>query len=199
MSGFWSVVGDIVEALDAALSNRPVDPEARRGPLVRPIEDEDDWSESLREAIVVARRPAERVDRIRSEILMVAPHFSHHEGVNFDEDNCNWLEIPKYPLPEKWARRWAKLLILFPETYPLSPPIGFYLDREFRLKDGGTDGHLIGRGLHSAPDLRAHGWHWYCVRVEEGVQGGWRPSARYDQPDNLRTYLNTVREVLTND
>lgn len=199
MSTLWTVARQLFEALESSLesSGPRVDPEIRRRQMLHRAE--DNWSGSLGEMTLIPRRPAERVERIRSEIFTVAPNFSQHEGVNYDEANCGWLEIPKYPLPEKWRNRYCRLLILFPESYPLTPPIGFYLNREFRLKDGGTDGHLIGRGLHSAPDLRDLGWFWYCVHVKEGVQGGWRPSARYDQPDNLRTFLNTVREVLTND
>jgi len=144
-------------------------------------------------------RPADRTERIRAEILMVAPHFSRHEGVCYDEENCDWLMIPKYPLPEKWQNRWCKLLILFPEGYPITPPIGFYLNRKFKLKDGGTDGHLVGTGFHEAPDLRAQRWFWYCVQARDASAGGWRPSPSYNQPDNLWTFLNMVREVLTND
>jgi hypothetical protein len=158
-------------------------------------------SEVARVVPTVVRRAAEheRVARIRAEVLMIAPQFSRHEGVEYDMRNCDWVMVPKYPLPERWARRWCKLLIIFPETYPVSPPIGFYLNRKFKLKDGSRDSHLIGFGHHDAPDLEEHGWHWYCVRLLESSAGGWRPSAAYDQPDNLRSFLNSVREVLTND
>ena len=129
---------------------------------------------------------------------MMAPRFAQHEGVAYDEANCDWLVIPKYPLPEKWRNRWCQLLIVFPEAYPVTPPIGFYLNRRFSLKDGGKDHHLTGSAYHSAPDLRAQGWHWYCVNVSKG-RGGWRPSADYRTPDNLWTYLALIREVLTSE
>jgi hypothetical protein len=144
-------------------------------------------------------RSPESLERIRSEIYMIAPRFAKHEGVNWDERNGDWIMVPKYPLPAKWRARWCRLLMIMPGTYPLNPPIGFYLNRNFKLNDGMRDDHLIGFGHDGAADLREHGWYWYCVRVREGAVGGWRPSARYDQPDNLTTVFDTVREVLTND
>lgn len=143
-------------------------------------------------------RPQERDSRIRNEVLMITPTYSKHAGVAFDEQGCDWVMIPKYPLPEKWRQRWCSLLILFPEAYPLTPPIGFYLNRRFTLSGGGEDRHLVGFGAHNAPDLREQGWHWYCVRIREGA-GGWRPSPDYRKPDNLWTFLAMVREALTNE
>jgi hypothetical protein len=166
------------------------------------IEAEERALQAQAEARVPEVLPAwvgDRTERIRQEILMVAPNFTKHEGVEFDEENCDWLMIPKYPLPEKLGARWSKLLIIFPNAYPITPPIGFYLNRKFRLKDGGTDSHLIGSGHHGAADLQAQGWFWYCVRLNTGTRGGWRPSPDYREPDNLFTFLATAREVLTND
>lgn len=130
---------------------------------------------------------------------MVAPRFAETGGIQFDENCCDWLMIPKYPLPAKWQNRWCNLLLIFPDTYPIAPPIGFYLNQQFKLKAGGTDPHLIGFGAHNAPDLRGQGWYWYCVRMADGSSGGWYPGPDYRQPDNLWTFLNMVRETLTND
>jgi hypothetical protein len=140
-----------------------------------------------------------RTTRIRQEVHMIAPRFADSGGVACDEAQGDWLMIPKYPLPAKWQDRWCKLLLIFPETYPMAPPIGFYLNRQFTLKHGGTDPHFVGFGAHNAPDLRAQGWYWYCVRIVQGAPGGWRPSPDYRQPDNLWTFLAMVRETLTND
>ena len=144
-------------------------------------------------------RPQNRKARLYHEFMMIAPNFSKHEGIYYDEKNCDWLIIPKYPLPKKWQDWWCRLMIVFPETYPLAPPIGFYLNRHFRLKSGNMDPHLLGRPLDGAPDLRAAGWHWYCVRVHETLVGGWKPSPDFRKPDNLWTFLAMVRESLTND
>ena len=142
---------------------------------------------------------AGRKARLYNEFMMIAPNFSKHEGIYYDEKNCDWLIIPKYPLPEKWRNRWCKLLIVFPETYPVAPPIGFYLNRKFRLKYGDRDPHLTGSSYDGAPNLQAQGWHWYCVRMEKGSAGGWKPFPDYRRSDNLWTFLTMVRESLTND
>ncbi len=139
-----------------------------------------------------------RNERLLSEVMMIAPRFSNTGGIFYDEEHYDWIMILRYPLPEKWEERWCKLLIIPPNTYPDTPPIGFYLNRKFRLKEGGTDDHFIGQAHHGAPDLLRNGWYWYCVTIQKGP-GGWQPSADYRQPDNLWTFLNMVRESLTND
>jgi hypothetical protein len=138
-----------------------------------------------------------RTTRIVNEVLMIAPYFSKHEGVSYDEENADWLMIPKYPLPARWRERWCSLLIIFPEMYPVAPPIGFYLNRQFQLKSGAQDPHLVGYGAYTAPDLRAHGWFWYCVKTADAAAGGWRASPDFRKPDNLWTYLTMIREVLS--
>ena len=140
-----------------------------------------------------------RNNRIEKEVLMIAQRFASSGGIFYDETNKDWLIIPKYPLPERWEERWCKLMIIFPDTYPQTPPIGFYLNKKFHLKSGNTDNHLIGQGYHGAPNLLSHGWHWYCVTMKSDSQGGWHASADHTKPDNLWTFLNMVRESLTND
>ncbi|MFI5398505.1 MAG: hypothetical protein ACHQ9S_23490 [Candidatus Binatia bacterium] len=137
--------------------------------------------------------------RIQNEVLMVAPRFAERGGVDFDEANGDWLRIQQFALPDRWQHRWAQLLIVFPQTYPVSPPLGFYLDRKFSLAVGGGDPHLTGSAYHGAPDLLAQGWYWYCVQPLAAAQGGWRPSADYRTPDNLWSFLALVRDVLSND
>ena len=139
-----------------------------------------------------------RESRIYNEILMIAEHFSIYEGVYCDEDNFDWLIIPKYPLPAKWKDQWCQLLIVFPDLYPISPPTGFYLDKKFQLKVGGADPHLTGTPHYGAADLTAQNWFWYCVTIETGP-GAWNPSPDYRQSDNLWTFLTLVRDCLTND
>ncbi len=139
-----------------------------------------------------------RNERIEKEILMIAPRFSQSGGILYDETNKDWLIISKYPLPERWEERWCKLMIIFPNTYPETPPIGFYLNRRSHLKNGRRDSHFTGQAYHGAPDLQEQGWYWYCVTMGRGY-GGWKPSGDYQKPDNLWTFLNMVRESLTND
>jgi hypothetical protein len=85
-----------------------------------------------------------------------------------------------------------------PSAYPDISPIGFYLDQHLHLMSGGTDPHIIPGAAHGAPNLMDSGWYWYCVTIPNGY-GGWRPSGDYRKPDNLSTFLDLVRETLTND
>lgn len=182
-SGGWkSMMGWIVD-----FGNDPP-PVKRSGALVEPAV-----------PTIIPPRPMDRRERIRKEVVMVAEYFSRYKGVRYDEENADWLIIPKYRLPEGWRDRWCSLLIVFPEGYPLTPPIGFYLNRRFKLADGTPDPHLTGNAHYGAPDLQGANWHWYCVRLEDAASGGWRPSADYRQPDNLWTFIRTVREVVSDD
>jgi hypothetical protein len=140
-----------------------------------------------------------RNERIHNEILMIAPRFAQTGGVYYDEEGKDWLMIPRYPLPERWADRWCGLMIIFPPTYPETAPIGFYLNKKYQLKNGNRDNHLIGQGHYGAPDLTNNGWFWYCVRTTTDRDGGWQSSADYTKPDNLWTFLTMIRESLTND
>jgi len=150
------------------------------------------------ETIHVASSQSRRNERLLNEIIMISPRFSNTGGIHYDEENFDWIMIPRYPLPERWQERWCKLIIVLQRDCPAIPPLGFYLNKKFHLKDGGRDGHLTGEAYHGAPDLRKTGWHWYCVTIQNGP-GGWQPSADYRKPDNLWTFLNMVRESLTND
>jgi hypothetical protein len=148
-------------------------------------------------------REDRRTRYIRTQAYQLAERFSKNGGVGIqlDEEEFNWLIIPRYPMPERWRQRWTQLMILFPAAYPDVPPTGFYLTIRGRLKSGAKDGHLYkGGGYYAeAPDLSEDGWHWYCVHAQVQVAGGWRPSADPAGPDNLFTFLNMAREALTTD
>lgn len=136
---------------------------------------------------------------IRAQVYDIAPRWSEDGvGIQFDEKDCNWLIIPKYPLPERWKQRYSPLLIIFPEQYPIVPPTGFYLKANLWNKRRKDPHYSEGTG-HGAPDLSAEGWWWYCAIPDQDVRGGWRPSSDPLKPDNLWTFLNMVREVLTTD
>jgi len=136
---------------------------------------------------------------IRSQVYDIAPRWSTDGvGIQFDEQNCDWLMIPRYPLPERWAQRYSPLLIIFPSQYPDVPPTGFYLKAKLFSKTG-RDPHFFDRTYHDAPDLTAQGWWWYCVLARTDVVGGWKPSDDPLGSDNLWTFLNMVREALTTD
>lgn len=142
-----------------------------------------------------------RNQRIDAEVHMVARRFSRppYQGVWYDEESRDWLVIPNYPLPKRFRDRRCDLLIVFPGTYPETSPIGFYLNKRFKLRNRRHDPHATGTAYHGAPDLTDQGWHWYCVQMNMQTKGAWCPKANHRKPDNLWTFLNMVREVLTND
>jgi hypothetical protein len=159
-----------------------------------------DW---LKARLDQTKQPAanRRNQRIDAEVLMIARRFSRppYQGVYYDDENRDWLIIPNYPLPARFRDRRCDLLIVFPETYPETPPIGFYLNQQFPLRNGQHDPHATGKAYHGAPDLTEQGWHWYCVQMTVDAAGAWHPQANHRRSDNLWTFLNMVREVLSND
>ena len=142
-----------------------------------------------------------RNQRIDAEVHMIAQRYSRppYTGVHYDDEGRDWLMIPHYALPDRFEERHCNLLIVFPETYPETPPLGFYLDKAVPLRAGRRDPHATGRAFYGAPDLLDKGWHWYCVRMDMSAPGAWNPQPDPRQPDNLWTYLNMVREALSND
>ena len=148
-----------------------------------------------------AAQGTRRNQRIDAEVAMIAPRFSRspYLGIYYDQEHRDWLIIPGYPLPARFSDRRCDLLIVFPETYPETAPVGFYLNKRFPLRNGEIDPHETGKAYHGAPDLQEQGWHWYCVYIDTQVRGAWQAHGDVSQPDNLWTYLNMVRESLTND
>jgi hypothetical protein len=156
-----------------------------------------------RKSMARGKRVDRRTRYIRTQAYQLAERFSKDggEGIELDEQEYNWLVIPRYPMPERWRQRWTRLKILFPAAYPDVPPTGFYLSIPARLKGGGQDKHLIKRGgiYADAPDLRDEGWFWYCIHAQVQGAGGWQPSSDPAYPDNLFTFLNMAREALSAD
>ncbi len=137
-----------------------------------------------------------RDERIARERLLISQDFSNCGGISYDEKNCSWLIIPKYPLPLRWKDSHCKLLIIFPGAYPITPPVGFYLNRKFKLQDGSEDLHLQHPKVFFNPDLTVETWYWYCVRIDRHTNSGWKPSQDYTLPDNLMSFLAMVQDTL---
>jgi hypothetical protein len=117
-------------------------------------------------------------------------------GVEFDEDNANWLVIPEYSLPPRWHHiaRSTPLMVVFPEEYPVLPPVGFYMQADIPES---PDGHFFEAAYHNAwQEPIQHGWKWYCVYIHNGA---WQPARNWRAGDNLFTYFHLIREVLGNE
>lgn len=131
---------------------------------------------------------------IREQVEDLAGKFVHG-NVDFDEDNADWMVIPKFHMPPEWGVAYAPMLLVFPREYPVTPPIGFYLPEWLQSPNGHFYGHAY-HGASSAPILE--GWNWYCCTVNDG---SWRPcpvrySGDWRRGDNLWTYITLINEVL---
>jgi hypothetical protein len=115
------------------------------------------------------------------------------DGVDFDEDNADWMVVPKFYLPPNWRSiaRTTPLMVLFPTEYPEMPPIGFY------LKDTlpSPNGHVYKNAYHEASAAPIQkGWNWYCCYI---APGAWRPARNnWRRGDSLWTYFTLINEVL---
>ena len=117
-------------------------------------------------------------------------------GVDFDDENADWMRVPEYILPRTWHKiaRTTPLLIVFPTEYPELPPVGCYLKAELE------GAHLYPDAYHeAAKEPLEDGWKWYCVYVNEG---NWQParvkkSGDWKYGDNLWTYFTLIKEALS--
>ncbi|MBK9032242.1 MAG: hypothetical protein IPL61_13135 [Myxococcales bacterium] len=60
---------------------------------------------------------------IAEQVYDIAQHL-FKSGVEFDEEDANWLKIPRYVLPPKWhcIAQASPLMVVFPTEYPGTPP-----------------------------------------------------------------------------
>lgn len=133
-----------------------------------------------------------RLSRVSTEAFLLAAHYGG--GVRFDEKGGGWIELPSFPLPPRWNKESARLLILLPPSYPVVPPIGFYLNEPVKLKTGDRDPYFVKYGAHGAADLRDVHWYWYCATIKPGA---WRPRNDPRQPDNLISFAAMAYEALS--
>jgi len=76
----------------------------------------------------------------------------------------------------------TEIKILLPKSYPIVPPIGFYVKENAAL--GGLDqSHLYGDVYHDAPDLTHEGFRWFCGILDKN----WTANRH-----NLISYMSMV-------
>jgi hypothetical protein len=134
---------------------------------------------------------------IKEQVFDIAEHL-FKDGIDFDDENADWMVVPKYYLPQIWhgIARTVPLLIVFPTEYPSRPPVGFYLKADIPCS---PNGHLYDAAYHEADHTPLQrGWRWYCVYVNSGQ---WRPapvqrSGDWRRGDNLWEYFTLVNEAL---
>lgn len=145
------------------------------------------------------RRSALSKQIIAEQVYDIATHL-FKDGVDFDEDNADWVAVPNYGLPAVWhpiaKTRSTPLLIVFPTEYPNLPPIGFYMKADIPAAPGG---HFYDQAYHDACKKPLQlGWRWYCVYIKPG---SWRPARVRKQGDwkygdNLWEYFSLIKEAL---
>jgi len=91
----------------------------------------------------------------------------------------------------------VKILMLLPQGYPMTPPVGVYVDLPYKVSG---ESHLTGKGYHGAPTLTEKGWYWYCHAMG-GFDSNrsnqlWKPAAKPDQGHNLATIIAAARIAL---
>jgi hypothetical protein len=134
---------------------------------------------------------------ITEQVYNIAEHL-FKDGVDFDEDNADWMVVPNFRLPSIWhsIAKTTPLLILFPKEYPELPPIGFYMRASIPKS---PHGHLYQSAYHEASKKPLDkGWQWYCVYIQ---QGNWQPASvrrtnDWLRGDNLWEYFSLIDEAL---
>ena len=108
---------------------------------------------------------------ISDQVYDIAARFFKH-GLQFDENNADWVIAPQYRLPKLWNFAITPLLIVFPTDYPEIPPVGFYLKSDLGVS---PNGHFYAAAYHdSCKTPLENGWKWYCSFYKPG---SWRPAA----------------------
>ncbi len=148
-------------------------------------------------ALFGGRRSAASKACVTEQVYDVAKNFAKG-GLDFDENNADWVVFPNFFLPSNWNQRTSPLMIVFPTDYPAVPPIGFYLPENVVSPHG----HKYGQAYHSAYNAPTQeGWDWYCYTVNPGA---WKPAAPHARSgwrsgDNLWQYITLINEVLGSD
>lgn len=126
------------------------------------------------------RRSALSKALITEQVYDVALNFAKG-GVEFDEQDANWLVFPKFFMPKAWGVPTAPVLLLFPTDYPTLPPIGFYVSAnsapstEFPLYLAFLAPSKEGRGCRRATgsvERQRRSWLTGGSRWPRGVKAG---------------------------
>jgi hypothetical protein len=82
-------------------------------------------------------------------------------GIEYDETTLDYVIIRKFRLPSIWHQPYTKIRIDFPKSYPETPPIGWYMENDLKIKGWENAYHYFpNKAFHGA---QVHqGWAWYC-------------------------------------
>jgi hypothetical protein len=131
--------------------------------------------------------------RITQEVALLRLRFKR---VAYDDLGYRWVHLPAFELPDGWSKRQTELLLVVPPAYPQLPPDGFFLDQRLTTRRGRTPGHYFQQQGRQNP-YADRGWAWYCIHLDGSPRGGWHASADVLQGDNLLSYIEVIRLVLS--
>ena len=127
-----------------------------------------------------------REERLRKEIRMLTLRFGR---VCFNKSS-GYLLLYNFDLPSGWNKKFTRLLMIVPQTYPQIPPTKFYVDKGLR-KYGKIPSHYFENS--SFNPMRGEGFAWLCI--QEIYR--WRPSTDILKGDNLLTVCNLIYNYLS--
>jgi hypothetical protein len=153
------------------------------------------WKGPQRDAINLANidyRKNRKARYLISQLLEYGEEKYRREKltVKITED-LKYVYIPDYPLPVIWKQRKVPILIHIPESYPDSPPLGFYIPRGTCLKNGGRHDHQFSGSYYSQPDLQSLGWDWFCLHLTNSSD--WQPTDDPLKPHKFWNYIDIIR------
>lgn len=114
--------------------------------------------------------------------------------ITYDDEDCQWIAIDKFPLPRNVMQNRSRLFILTPGLdKPITQrPEAFYLDIGLKHRSGRHLDHVFNQGAaHGCVDLSDYGYAWFCLLLDR-----WRPSYDVVNGDNYATVVNTIFQQL---
>jgi hypothetical protein len=97
--------------------------------------------------------------------------------------NCDWIMIPDFSLPEGYNLKTTKLMFLIPNTYPHTAPDCFYVEIGLRLSNGNIPSNY--NEEMSVPVGGAWGYFSWHPEI-------WQPADVIEKGDNLSSFIRAV-------
>lgn len=115
-------------------------------------------------------------ERIKRELALVAAAYGELEV----SPDGHWFIIKEWPLVPGWNKDRARVLILIPPGYAVTPPDNFYTDPDLAVKGGAQPG-----STSAAQPINGQQWLQFSYHIEAS---DWQP----ENGHNLLTFLSGV-------
>jgi hypothetical protein len=114
-------------------------------------------------------------ERIKRELALVASTYGELEI----DPAFHWFIITRWPLGPGWSKEHARVLVMIPPGYAVTPPDNFHTDPDLAVKGGGQPGSA------SAASINGQQWLQFSYHIEAS---DWQP----ENGHNLLTFLGGV-------